>query len=80
MNAIQINKMLKNILSDFEGMGRNQHDADQAIIDCLMKFYYTNDIVDWQEIRWLFLSYLQSGGLDFSKALLMARLRLQNWR
>lgn len=80
MNAIQINKMLKNILSDFKGMGRKCNDADQAVIDCLMKFYYTNDIVDFEEISWLFTSYMRTGVLDFSKALLIARLRITKER
>ena len=80
MNAVQISKMLKNILSDFEGMGRKCHDADQEVIDCLMKFYYTTSEVDWQEIKWMFMSYLHSGVLDFSTAKMMAHIRVFNER
>ena len=75
MNGVETNKMLLNILADYEGMGRKYPFEDRAIIDCLMKFYYTNNVIDWQEIKWLFMSYLQFGVLDFQTAEIMAYRR-----
>ena len=76
MNAMQIRKMLLNIKADFIGMGRNWHNNDDSVMELLMQIYYQTEIIDWEEIRWLFITYLQKGILDFPTAKKMATKRL----
>lgn len=77
MNAIQIRKMLKNIKADFIGEGRPWHKNDDVIMNAIMRVYYNTDCIDWEECKWLFVNYLQTGILDFPKATQMARKRLR---
>lgn len=76
MNAMQISKMLLNIKADFIDMGRHWHDNDESVIELLMQIYYQTDYIDWQEVKWLFINYLQKGILDFPTAKKMALKRL----
>ena len=76
MNAMQIRKMLLNIKADFIGMGRNWHNNDDSVMELLMQIYYQTEIIDWEEIKWLFITYLQKGILDFPTAKKMATKRL----
>ena len=76
MNAMQIRKMLLNIKADFIGMGRNWHNNDDSVMELLMQIYYQTEIIDWEEIKWLFINYLQKGILDFPTAKKMALKRL----
>ena len=76
MNAMQIRKMLLNIKADFIGMGRNWHNNDDSVMELLMQIYYQTEIIDWEEIKWLFITYLQKGILDFPTAKKMATKRI----
>lgn len=76
MNAMQIRKMLNNIKADFVGMGRKWHDNDDSIIELLMQIYYQTEIIDWEEIKWLFITYLKKGILDFPTAKKIATKRI----
>lgn len=76
MNAMQIRKMLNNIKADFVGMGRKWHDNDDSIIELLMQIYYQTEIIDWEEIKWLFITYLEKGILDFPTAKKIATKRI----
>ena len=76
MNAMQIRKMLNNIKADFIGMGRYWHDNDDSVMELLMQVYYQTEIIDWEEVKWLFITYLQKGILDFPTAKKMAIKRL----
>lgn len=76
MNAMQIRKMLLNIKADFIGMGRNWHNNDDSVMELLMQIYYQTEIIDWEEIKWLFITYLQKGILDFPTAKKMAIKRI----
>ena len=76
MNAMQIRKMLNNIKADFIGMGRNWHNNDDSIIELLMQIYYQTEIIDWEEVKWLFITYLKKGILDFPTAKKMATKRI----
>lgn len=76
MNAMQIRKMLLNIKSDFIGMGRNWHNNDNSVMELLMQIYYQTEIIDWEEVKWLFITYLKKGILDFPTAKKMATKRL----
>lgn len=76
MNAMQIRKMLLNIKADFIGMGRKWHDNDESVMELLMQIYYQTEIIDWEEVKWLFITYLEKGILDFPTAKKMATKRL----
>lgn len=76
MNAMQIRKMLLNIKADFIGMGRNWHNNDDSVMELLMQVYYQTEIIDWEEVKWLFITYLQKGILDFPTAKKMAIKRI----
>lgn len=76
MNAMQIRKMLLNIKADFIGMGRNWHNNDNSVMELLMQIYYQTEIIDWEEVKWLFITYLKKGILDFPTAKKMATKRL----
>lgn len=76
MNAMQIRKMLLNIKADFIGMGRNWHNNDNSVMELLMQIYYQTDYIDWEEVKWLFITYLKKGILDFPTAKKMAMKRL----
>ena len=76
MNAIKIRKMLNNIKADYVGMGRHWHANDDSIIELLMSLYYQTEWLDWEEVKWLFVNYLDHGGLDFAQAKKIAHKRL----
>lgn len=76
MNAMQIRKMLLNIKADFIGMGRNWHNNDDSVMELLMQIYYQTKIIDWEEVKWLFITYLEKGILDFPTAKKMATKRI----
>ena len=76
MNAMQIRKMLLNIKADFIGMGRNWHNNDDSVMELLMQIYYQTEIIDWEEVKWLLITYLEKGILDFPTAKKMALKRL----
>lgn len=76
MNGMQIEKMLKNIKADFIAMGRSWHKNDDSIIELLIAVYYQTIEIDWEEIQWLFVNYLQRGILDFPTAKAMGMRRI----
>ena len=76
MNAVEIRKMLNNIKADFIGMGRPWHENDDSVIELLMSIYYQTAEIDWEEIKWLFINYLQKGIIDFPTAKKMAQIRI----
>ena len=76
MNAVKIRKMLENIKADYVGMGRHWHPNDDSIIELLMSLYYQTEWLDWEEVKWLFVNYLDHGILDFPQAKKMAHKRL----
>ena len=76
MNATQIRIMLNNIKADFIGMGRPWHDNDDNVIELLMSVYYQTAEIDWEEVKWLFINYLQKGIIDFPTAKRMAQIRI----
>lgn len=53
---------------------------DDSIMELLMQVYYQTDYIDWEEINWLFTTYLQKGILDFPEAQKMAMKRIKEAR
>ena len=76
MNAVQIRKMLNNIKDDFIGMGRPWHKNDDSVLELLMSVYYQTVEIDYEEVKCLFINYLQRGIIDFPEAKKMALKRI----
>ena len=57
-------------------VGRPWHENDDSVIELLMSIYYQTAEIDWEEIKWLFINYLQKGIIDYPKAKKMAQIRI----
>lgn len=77
MNTMQIIKMCKNINADYKGMGREEKPEDALILDTIMRIYNTTTEIDWEEVKFLWMTYLEKGQLPVSEALHMARVRIE---
>lgn len=75
MNTMQINKMCRNIYNDFPGMGRTETAYDADIYNTIMRLYNTIPEIDWEEVKFLWVNYLETGNLDISTAIQMGRNR-----
>lgn len=75
MNTMQIIKMCRNIYADFVGMKREPKQEDAPILDTIMRIYNTTEI-DWEEVRFLWIGYLEKGNLYISEAIKMAKMRI----
>lgn len=75
MNTTQIIKMCKEIYRDYRGMKRKPLPEDSLILDTIMRLYNTTEI-DWEEVKWLWINYLEKGNLYLSKAMEMAEKRI----
>lgn len=75
MNTIQIIKMCNNIYADYKGMKRKSLAEDSFILDTIMRLYNTTEI-DWEEVKWLWVTYLESSNIYVSEAMEMARVRI----
>lgn len=75
MNTIQIIKMCNNIYADYRGMKRRPLTEDPLILDTIIRLYNTTEI-DWEEVKFLWVNYLESSNLYISEAMKMARERI----
>jgi hypothetical protein len=73
MNMIQIEKMCKNIYADYVGMGRKKNENDEVVLSLIMRQYAQTEI-DWEEVKFLWVRFLEKGTLDFSEANKMAEM------
>lgn len=76
MNMVQIQKILINVYRDYIGMGRRQSEMDKSVLSFLMQ-EYAQTCMDWEEIQWLWIQYLEKGALDLPEAIKRARLRIE---
>ena len=76
MNAKEIYKAMGNIANDYVGMGREKQAGDSAVLDVIMRVYYTDAHIDFEEVKWLWVNYLDFGKLDFPKAKQFAKERV----
>lgn len=76
MNMVQVQKMLINVYRDYIGMGRRQSEMDKSVLSFLMQ-EYAQTCMDWEEIQWLWIQYLEKGALDLPEAMKRARLRIE---
>lgn len=75
MNTPQIIKMCNNIHADYAGMKRKTLAEDGLILDTIIRLYNTTEL-DWEEVKWLWITYLENGNLYISEAMEMARVRM----
>lgn len=75
MNTTQIIKMCKNIYADYRGMKRKALPEDSLVLNTIMRLYNTTEI-DWEEVKFLWMNYLEKGNLYISEAMEMARERI----
>ena len=76
MNMVQIQKMLINVYRDYIGIGRRQNEMDKNVLSFLMQ-EYAQTCMDWEEIQWLWIQYLEKGVLDIPEAMKRAKLRIE---
>ena len=76
MNSIQIYKMCKEIYRDYTSMGRKANENDQLILAVIMREYNIDPYINWEEVKWLWIKYLETGNLYFAEARQMAEDRI----
>lgn len=76
MNTMQIIKMCNNIYADYKGMGREAKSEDKLILDTIIRIYNTITEIDWEEVKWMWMAYLEKGQIPAPEALHMARMRI----
>lgn len=64
MNYNDIIKMCNNIRADYTGMGRESKTEDMFILDTIMRIYNTTTEIDWEEVKWMWMTYLEKGVLE----------------
>lgn len=80
MNTTEIISMCKEIYRDYCGMGRVRKDMDSLMLNCIIRQYNMTVELDWEEVKWLWVKYLEDGNLYFSDAMEMARKRIRKER
>ena len=74
MNTTQIIKIMDNISRDYAGMGRAENLLDNIIKDEIIRLY-NNLPIDWEEVKFLWIDWLENGRLSVSDAMEMQRKR-----
>lgn len=78
MNTQEMVKMCKNIYTDYTGMGREKANEDKHILATII-YIYNNTEIDYEEVKWLWMQYLEKGILDFPTAIFMAKERINDY-
>lgn len=76
MNTPEISKMMHEIYCKFIGMGRENHYYDSEIKNFIISFYNRTEI-DFEEVKNLWIEYLDRGTLSLDKAIAYARCRIE---
>lgn len=74
MNTLQILGMCREIYRDLRGK-KVYTEPDQAVFNCIMRLYNTTEI-DWEEVKSLWIEYLEKGSLNIPVAIQSARQRI----
>lgn len=78
MNAPEIVAMCKNIYAVYVEMGREKVNEDKFVLATIM-YMYNNTGIDWEEVKWLWMQYLDKGILDFPTAIYIAEERMKGY-
>lgn len=73
MSTIQIIEMCREISRNYVGR-ESRYDAD--ILNIIISLYNRVSEIDWEEVRWLWVRYMETGNLYFSDAITMAKNRI----
>lgn len=73
MNTLQILGMCREIYRDLR-CKKVYTEPDQAVLNCIMRLYNTTEI-DWEEVKSLWIEYLEKGFLNIPAAIRSARQR-----
>ena len=76
MNTLGILKMMHEIYRSFTEMGRKTHYYDSEIKNFIISFYNRTEI-DMEEVKNLWIEYLDSGTLSLDKAIAYARCQIE---
>ena len=76
MNTPEISKMMHEIYRDFTRYGRKTHYYDSEIKNFIISFYNRTEI-DMEEVKNLWIEYLDRGTLSLDKAVTYARCRIE---
>lgn len=68
MNLTNIIAMCHEIARDYKGMDRIPNENDTIILSVIMRFYLTDRYLDWEEVEWLWIEYLETGNLYLGEA------------
>lgn len=75
MNTLQIFNMCKEIYRDYTGMQREPLKEDCLVLDVILRLYSSVTEIDWKEVKWLWMKYLETGNLYCSEAKNRGRIR-----
>ena len=74
MHTMQIMKMMENISRDYAGIGRAKTSLDNIIKNEIIRLY-NNLPIDWEEVKFLWIDWLENGRLSVSDAMEMQKKR-----
>ena len=72
MNTIQIIRTLKGIYADYTGKGRKACVADNVMLDEIIRMYNNVPELDFPEVKWLWINWLEKTELNCPEAIRMA--------
>lgn len=75
MNTTEIKKACTEIYRDFCGENREKRKEDADVLALIFRLYNTTEI-DFEEVRWLWITYLEEGNLRVAESIEMARRRI----
>lgn len=75
MNTFQIMNMMYEIQRDYTGMGRKIQACDSEIKNFLIRAYNITEM-DWEEIKELWIEWLEKGSLSVSNQIENAQKRI----
>ena len=75
MNTMQIKEMCKKIYRDFSTKRQKQNE-DLTVLSSIFRLYNTTEI-DWEEVKYLWVNYLEKGNLYINTAIQIARQRIE---
>ena len=78
MNTIQIIRTLKGIYADYTGKGRKACVADNVMLDEIIRMYNNVPELDFPEVKWLWINWLEKTELNCPEAIRMALKRRQS--
>ena len=80
MNTLQIIRALKGIYADYIDKGRKACVADNVMLDEIIRMYNNVPELDFPEVKWLWINWLEKAELNCPEAVRLAWKRLYSER